>query len=144
MSNASEPDGPAGNETEPESLVSNATEAESPAAEPTKRRLPPSRIALLVFVAVAAVVIVLELRARWSFSSTYNAVDAAIAAGNKDAEGLYRDDLDKIVRGSPARKTVQTDGDVKEELFTWRGVLQTYRMRLYYGRGGFVQGLQFE
>ena len=134
MSNASEPDSP----------VESASEPESPAVEPKKKGLPASRIVFLVLVAAVAVVIAWELYARWAFSATYRAVDDAISAGNKEAEGLYREDLDKVLRGSPIREANEADGEVKDELFTWQGVLQTYHMRLQYGRGGFVQRVQQE
>jgi hypothetical protein len=119
---------------EPESV-----EAAQPAApqQPKKPAMPPSRIAFLVFVLAAVVVIVLELRARWQFTASYQAVQEELAKGEEDGRTLYRKDLDKFLRGSPVREPQQG-----AETLTWQGVLRSYRMKISYGLGEFVLGIE--
>ena len=98
----------------------------APDQAPKKPILPPSRIAVIVFAIVAAVIVMLELRARGQWDRTYKAISAQMdeEAGK---EGIVKKDLDKYVQGSPKR-----EGGKETELFTWSGVLQKYRMRLHY------------
>jgi hypothetical protein len=106
-------------------------------ARPKKPALPPSRIAFLIFVLAAVVVIALELRARWQFTGSYQAVQEELSKGEEDGRMLYRKDLDGFLRGSPVRETQQG-----AETFTWRGVLRSYRMKVSYGVGEFVQAIE--
>jgi|GEM_PF-2454880 hypothetical protein len=86
--------------------------------------LPISRIVVIVFVIVAAIVIVWELRVRSQWDATYKAVASQIEDEQKP---LSKKDLDKLIQGSPQRKP-----DKNQELFIWQGILQKYRMRLHY------------
>ncbi len=119
--------------------MSDEPQAEIPSPRPKKPLLPPSRIAFLIFVVIAAVVICLEFRARTAFKKTYQAVDDAMTEGNKTGRAVYKEDVEKLLRGSPRRKP-----DGSGEVFTWRGVLRRYQMRLEYGQGGFVQRIAAE
>jgi hypothetical protein len=105
---------------------------------PRKPLLPISRILVLIFVAAAAVVIVLELRTRAIYNSSYEAIDAAIAAGEESGEGFFKKDVDPLLRGSPVREADPGGG----ETFTWRGILRPYKMRLSYGPGDFVERIE--
>ena len=116
--------------------MSNATAPRDPG--PKKPLLPVSRILVLIFVVVAAGVIVLELRTRAAYNSSYEAVDAAIAAGEESGEGFFKKDVDPLLRGSPEREADPGGG----ETFTWRGILQSYKMRLSYGAGDFVERIE--
>ena len=119
--------------------MSDAPNEPTPEAKPKKPLLPPSRIAFLIFVIVAAVVIVFELRARRAFQASYQAIDQAMTEANKEGKALYRDDLGQHLSGSPKRET-----NAAGEVLTWRGVLKSYRIRLEYGAGGFVEGVKTE
>jgi hypothetical protein len=119
--------------------MSDAPNEPTPEAKPKKPLLPPSRIAVLIFVIVAAVVIVIELRARRAFQASYQAIDQAMADANETGKAVYRDDLGRYLSGSPKRET-----NAAGEVFTWRGVLQSYRIRLEYGAGGFVKEIKTE
>jgi len=120
--------------------MSNSPEQTGPAEKPKKPALPPSRIAVLIFVAVAAVVIVLELRARMAFNSSYEAIDAAMINAEQTGKSFYRKDVGQLLSGSPTREADQDNS----ELLTWHGILQTYRIRVYFGAGDFVQRIQTE
>jgi len=86
--------------------------------------MPISRIVVIVFVIVAAIVIVWELRVRSQWDATYKAVASQI---DDEQNPLSKKDLDKLIRGSPRREPNQN-----QELFIWSGILQKYRMRLHY------------
>ena len=118
--------------------MSNADEGDSPRRPKKGPLLPLSRILLLVFVVLAAVVIVQELRVRHAFNSSYEAVDGAIVAGDSSGEGFYKKDVDALLRGSPLREPDQASAEV----FTWGGLLQKYRMRLQYAEDGFVEKIE--
>lgn len=107
-------------------------------AKPKKRLLPPSRIAIIILVIAAAVLIVPELRARSAFNKSYDAIEQAIADQEAKGLNLYKIDLDQYLQGSFVREPDQADS----ELFTWNGVLQSYRMRLHYGRGNYVSKIE--
>ena len=109
----------------------------SPSAKPKKPALPPSRIALLIFVLAAAVVIVLEVHARWQCTGSYKAIEDALAKDEEQGKGLYRKDLDELLCGSPSREMVGGT-----ETFTWRGILRSYRMKIDYGVGEFVLNVE--
>jgi len=110
---------------------------ETAPAKPKKPAFPPSRIAFLIFVLAAVVVIALELRARWQFTGSYRAIEAELAKEEGDSQTLYRKDLDQFLRGSPVRELQQG-----VETFTWRGVLRSHRMKVTYGMGEFVLGIE--
>jgi len=94
-----------------------------------KSKMPPSRIAFLVFVLVAVVVIVVELRARRSYTRTVESLNQAFEKGDQAGTGLYRKDLEKLIQGSPSR---QYDEQTYTETFTWRGI-RAHRLRVQYG-----------
>jgi len=108
-----------------------------PVAKPKKPFLSPARIVMLVFVVAASVVIVLEGRARWQFSATCRAIEQVIEPGDANGDELYRNDLDRVLCGSPSRKAGEYS-----ETFTWRGVFRSYRMKLRYDRRGCVDGIE--
>ena len=63
-------------------------------------------------------------------------LEQAVAEGREeDAQGLYREDLDKLVHGLPWR---EYDEQRRTEVFTWRGI-RAHRLRVQYGGGRFVQ-----
>lgn len=115
-------------------------EEEKPAAEPKKRFLTPSRIVFLIFVAAAAVVIVLELRARLPYESSVKAVQQAWDEA-KETGSLFRNELSGLLSGSPHREYDEEEG---KEVIAWDGLLRSYRIRLQYGRGGFVNNYETE
>jgi hypothetical protein len=98
--------------------------------------MPPSRIAFLVFVVLAAIVIILELRARSAHKGTLEAIDQAWEKAEKEGRGLYQEELDKLIQGSPSR---ERDEQTRTETFTWRGLLRPHRIKVEYGGGGFVK-----
>ena len=117
----------------------NEVDSQHGSAEPEtkkakKRALPPSRIAFLVFVAAAAVVIVVELWARWGYSRTVKGLDQTYEAAQQKGTGLYREDLEKLLCGSPGR---EYDQQKQQEIFTWRGI-RTHRLQVLYDEGEFV------
>lgn len=99
---------------------------------PNKSKMPPSRIAFLVFAVVAALAIVLELRARWSYTGTVESLNQAF---EKAEMGFYREDLEKLVRGSPSR---DYNEQTRTETFTWRGI-RAHRLEVQYGKMNFVE-----
>ncbi len=99
--------------------------------------LPPSRIVFLVFVVAAVAVIAMELRARFSWDATYKAVDKAFVQGEESNKGLHRDEVKPLLRGSFSRQTEKSGAEV----YTWRGVLQSYQMRVEYDSAGYVTRL---
>ena len=111
--------------SEPES---NAPQ-ESPQPQPKKPLLPPSRIAFLIFVVAAAVVIVIEFRARLNFNANYQAVGAAMTAADEKNEALVESEIADLLKGTYTREADRANS----ELFTWEGLLKSYRMRVYYG-----------
>lgn len=112
---------------------------ESPTPQPKKRLLPASRIALLIFAALAAVVIVLELRARLPYQSSVKRVEQAMDEAAEQGQAFYQKELDELLSGNPTR---EYDDEQQIEWITWRGALKKYRMRLRYGTAGFVQGYE--
>jgi len=122
----------------PEQAEENAAEEisrqEETAAAPKKRALPPSRIVFLVFVALAGIVIVIELRARWTYTSTVERIDQAWETASEEGKGLYRGDLDKLIGGSPTR---EYDQKLRLETITWRGI-RSHGLEVQYGQGDFV------
>ncbi len=103
-----------------------------------KRLLPPSRIAFLAFVAIAAVVIVVEIRARWTYTRSVQAINQAWEAAARKGKPLYRADIQRLICGWPSS---EYDRLKREEIFTWRGV-RTHRLQVRYGKGEFVQTYQ--
>ncbi len=89
-----------------------------------KPLMPIYRIVLIVFVIVAAIVIVSELRVRSQWNATYNAIASQI---DDEQKPLAKKDLEKLIQGSPRREP-----NKNQELFIWSGILQKYRMRLHY------------
>jgi hypothetical protein len=112
-------------------------EREKPGPPSKKRTMPASRIALLVFVALASVAIVWELQARWSFNRSFQTVEKAMTEGERSSRGLYRKDLDDLLYGFPVREYDET---AQTERITWCGVYwwRPFRMQVTYGRGEFV------
>jgi len=96
------------------------------ASAPTAKKslMPISRIVVIVFVVVATLIIVWELRVRSQWNATYNAIASQI----EKEETLSKKELDKYLKGSPNRE----QPDKNQELFIWSGILQKYRIRLYY------------
>ncbi|MCS7305229.1 MAG: hypothetical protein NZ602_09015 [Thermoguttaceae bacterium] len=92
-----------------------------------KPMMPIYRIVLIVFVIVAAIVIIWELRVRSQWNSTYSAIASQI---DDEQKPLSKKDLDKLIQGNPRRE--QPEGAKNQELFIWSGILQKYRMRLHY------------
>jgi len=113
--------------------MSSASQSDSPRPKPKKPFWRPSRIVLWIVVAAAIVVIALEYRARSACSSTYKAIDQAMAERNEKGEGVYKTELGDFLRGSPKREPT-----VSGEAFIWRGVLKSYRLRLEYAVGGLI------
>jgi len=96
--------------------------------------MPPSRIAVLVFVVIAVVVIAWELNARWAWEGSFKAVGDALDEGDRSGKGFFKKDIDKLLSGSPTRTPDGKDA----EMFTWSGLLQSYRMRVQYDSSGSV------
>ncbi len=122
-------------------------DAVAKAPEPKKKPLLPlSRILLLIFVAVAGVVIVMEYRAKSAYESTVAAFEKAMP-NRKDSEedqtkpGLYEQDLDDLLVGSPTR---QPDSATGTEVIAWNGALKSYRVKLRYMHQGLVAELSTE
>jgi len=93
--------------------------------------LTPTRIAALVVLALALLLMGLECRTRAQWSGTKQAISGAMANPDK---GLYRKGLRKYLRGAPSRKKVGQNA----EIFTWDGLVKSYRMRLEYKDSGLV------
>jgi hypothetical protein len=128
-----QPEGP------PPSAQAEEVPFEEQAAAPAKKpRSRVWRIACLVFVVIAAVLIVLEFRARQGYTRTVEEFDQAWQAAQQEGKGVYREDLDKLIHGGPSRELDQKRG---METFTWRG-LRTYRLEVQYGDVGFVTSFQ--
>jgi hypothetical protein len=117
---------------EPEEVLSLEEIAEPVAKKPL---LPPSRIAFLVFVIVAAVAIVLELRAKGGYTRTVERLNQEWEKAQESAEGFYRDDLEELIHGSPWRAY---DEENRTETFTWRGI-RAHRLEVQYGNLDFVE-----
>lgn len=99
---------------------------------PKKPVLPVSRIVVIVFVIVAAIVIVLEVRVRSQWNATYQAIAAEI----EQEAPVSKKDVDQYIKGSPRRESP----DKNQEVFIWSGLLRKYRMRLRYS-GDMVVGI---
>jgi hypothetical protein len=115
--------------------MSDATDLNDRYSRPAKRAwLSVSWIVVLGFIAVSAVLLPLELRARWGHQDTRTAIEVAWNAAEARGEKLSKQDFLKCLRGSPAcQKTAEGD------LYTWSGVLQTYRMLVKCREGRMVQ-----
>jgi hypothetical protein len=109
---------------------------EGQVVQPAKKKpaMPPYRIALLVFVLIAVVAIIFELRARSAYTGTVEAIDQATEEAEQAGDGLYAEDLEKLIKGSPSR---EKNEETKTETFTWRGI-KAHRLEVQYGVGGFV------
>jgi len=110
-----------------------------PRAKAKKPAMPRSRIVFLIFVAVASVVIVFELRARLACRSSYKAIETAMTEGEGAAHGIYREDIGGLLSGSPKRSY-----ENGSEVLTWKGLLRSHSIRLTYERGGFVDTIERE
>lgn len=95
---------------------------------PKKPIMPPSRIVFLIFVVVAGAGIALESHARWGYTRTVKSLNQAFERDDKEGMGVYRTDLEQLVRGYPSR---QYDEQTDTETFTWRGI-RTHRLDVYY------------
>lgn len=91
---------------------------------PKKPLLPPSRIAVIVFAIVAAIIVVFELRARSQWDGTYQALSKQL---EDHPDGFPKSVVEEHLKGNPTREVTKDS-----ELFTWSGVLQKYYMRLGY------------
>jgi hypothetical protein len=125
-----------GTEGEPSSeesqeALSPAEGAERPAK---KRAMPPSRIAFLIFVVIASVAIVFEWRARTGYTRTVEALEQAYQTAQEKGKAFYREDLEKVIHGSPSR---ERDEQARTEMFTWRGI-RPHRLKVEYGNLDFV------
>ena len=128
---------------EPEKDVQQPTqEGQEAPVTPEKKKplLPPSRIAFLIFLVVAGVVIVMELSAKWPYEKSVRAIEEKMPENLEGEEaqkqpGLYRQDLDELLSGNPIR---QPDEENRRETITWNGALKFYRVKLRYARGGYV------
>lgn len=134
---------------EPGKDVAQQTEAgpPTPAAPAKKPLLPPSRIVFLIFVAVAAVVIVMELCAKWPYENSVAAIEERMPEKQDEEEaqkdpGVYRQDgLDELLSGSPSRDLSQ---DKRSETIAWNGVLKSYRLKLRYTDSGLLLSYKTE
>lgn len=113
--------------------------SQSGGSQAKKPIMPPSRIAVIVFVLIAAVVIYLELRARSGQDKSYKAIDAAMVEGENSGDGLYKDKVEELLVGSPSRNV---QGNT--EVLTWRGPLRAHKINITYGDGGFVMNISRE
>jgi hypothetical protein len=109
-------------------------------AEPVAKKplLPPSRIAFLIFLIVAAVAIVLELHARRGYSRTVEDLNQAWERAQESGKGVYRDDLEELIHGWPSRAY---DQEKRTEIFTWRG-FRAHRLEVQYGSLNFIENYQ--
>jgi DNA-directed RNA polymerase subunit RPC12/RpoP len=105
---------------------------EGPAKKPI---MPPSRIAFLVFVIVAGGAAFMEWRAKSSFSATVEAVGKAFGEAQQRGDGLYREDLMEVIKGS---YSTEKNDSARTEIFTWRGI-RAHRLQVQYGSGEFVR-----
>ena len=127
-------------EREPKSGSGDVGSQGQPKGErPAKKRLvTPSRIVLLVLVIVAAAVAAFELRARSQFNRTVEDFSEAWEAAEQDGTGVYRADLENLMRGSPLE---ERDPETGSETFTWRGI-RTYRLEVQYGSADLVSSFK--
>jgi hypothetical protein len=112
--------------------------SDAPPPEPKKPILPPSRIAVLVFVVVGVIVIIFQWQAKSGWDSTYKAISAAIKE-REDKGGLFQKDLAQYIHGSPAR---EEDKQTHTEVFTWKGIVQSYSFEVQYDQNGFVKAIR--
>lgn len=110
------------------------------AKRPVKKKpaMPPSRIAFLIFAAVAVVAIIVEAQARWGYSQTVKQLQQTWEEVQSTGEGLYRKDLEELVHGWPSREYDQQN---QIETFAWRGI-RSHRLRVRYSSGEFVVGFE--
>ncbi len=121
-----------------EAVLAEVVEPTSP--EKKKPLLPLSRILLLIFVAVAGMVIFMEYRAKLAYEDTVAAIDEAMPSGedrqaNQTIPDLYKQDIDDLLVGSPTR---EPDSATGTEVIAWNGALKSYRVKLRYVRQGRV------
>jgi hypothetical protein len=100
-------------------------------AQPAKKKplLSASRIALLLFVIVAAVAIVFEWRARGSYTRTVELLNERWDKAQESGEDFYRDDLEELIQGSPSKVY---DEETRTETFAW-GMIRARRLEVEYG-----------
>ena len=103
-----------------------------------KEFLRPSRVVLWIVILVGLGVIAWDGSARLAYNGTFKSVSSAMEAADKDIQGAYKKDLDNLVKGWPHR-SMEADNI---ELFKWKGLLQTYQMRLVYGSGELVRRIE--
>lgn len=109
--------------------------SDAPSRPPRKPIMPPSRIAVLAFVVMGVIVILFQWQAKSGQDSTYKAISAAMKE-KETKGGLFQKDIAPYIHGSPAREENKQE---HTELFTWKGVLQSYSFELAYGQNGFVK-----
>ncbi|MHC4400292.1 MAG: hypothetical protein ACYTG0_11510 [Planctomycetota bacterium] len=111
------------------------------AAGPARKKpiMPPSRIALLVFVIAAAVVIVIEWNVRSAYTRTVNDLQAALDEGLQTPPGLDREGVEEHIHGSPSR---EYDEENRIETLTWKGLLNTHSLEIAYERSDLVGGIR--
>jgi hypothetical protein len=125
---------------EPSPVETQPETDQEPVSQPPKKKpvMPPYRIALLVFVLIAVVAIIFELRARSAYTGTVEAIDQASEEAEQRGDGLYAKDLEELIKGSPKR---ERNEEKNTEVLTWRG-LKAHRLEVQYGAGGFVSSYQ--
>ncbi len=114
---------------------------QSPAAEPKRPLFPPSRIILLIILAVACVAIVLEYRAKWPYESSVVKIEQAMDEGKKEGTNVFRRELADLLSGSFTR---DYDEKNRRDTIRWTGAVKSYSVRVGYGKGGFIKEFKTE
>ena len=121
--------------------------AEAPAAKKPQSLLPPSRIILLIVLAVAIVVLIVDRVASHGADAAFKAIQEANRGENPDGaqepvpgKALSPEDIQKVVGREPDEDS-WTKGQQRQESYSWRGVRRKYQVRVIYTASDDNKGL---
>jgi len=100
--------------------------------------LPPSRIVLLVLLAIVGVVAYHEYQVRVPFDQSRKEVLQQMPADKTKEGTLTMKDMPKYLHGSPEHTTPEAGVDV----YTWKGWIYSYQIQVTHEPDGYVHKVQ--
>lgn len=96
----------------------------------TKKRSPVERVVVWGIIGILVVVVAIEARARFAYSSTLNAVTALIKKSEESNEYATLNEAREVFAGSPS-ESPQPPGRFEQIIqLTWFSLLKTYQLDL--------------
>ena len=120
------------------SQASSRPDRTSPESNKKGVLLPPSRIVALVLAIVVGVVFYHEYQVRSPFEESWKQVTAHMPADKTQESTLNSKDVPKYLQGSPVASTPEAN----VEVYTWKGWIYSYQLRVIHEPDGFVDKVE--